>query len=452
MRHTYKIVTVVFVCTLCLTVNLHTQEQPPGAMPGETTTHIDLNLKEVPIQNALKVISAASGLNAVLDQDVQANVTIVLKDVHWRVALDSLLKTHGFTYAIQDNIIRVMTVTTKEKEKAAMQPLSTEVMRLNFAEADTLQGSLKTILSERGSIQTNVPTNALIITDTPEKLVEVQAMAKKLDIRTPQVMIEALIMSVKLEDDDRFGIDWTATHKERASRTAQQTLSPDLTDNLLQLTYGKTIFPKWNFTQTIQMYAEDKDTNILASPRILTLDNLAAQIEITEQVPYTFVSESTEGGSVSTTQFKDVGIKLYVTPHITKDEFISLKVKAEQSFVASFTSAGEPAIDSRKAETNFILRDGETVVIGGLRSKEKTVTTNKVPFLSDIPFIGRLFKKDVMVSENTELIIFITPHIIETTPLATIDDRKHQKSKEALDARSDFILRALDEMSEMTHK
>ncbi len=397
---------------------------------------ISLTFKDVNIEDALKVIAEASGLNIILDNDVKAKVSINLKEVPWQVALDNLLKTNEFTYKKQGNIIRIITMETLKREEETL-PLVTKIILLNFAKAEDIQKSLAKIISPRGTIEINIPTNSLIVSDSPEALSKIEEVVSKLDTRTPQVMIEALIISLKLTDTDKSGLDWTATSKKVPERYIQQSLKAPT--SAVDLFYGKTILPGWNFTSQLNLFEEDKRVNILANPRILTLDNLPAQIEINEQVPYTYVSTSTESSStVTSTQFKDIGIKLHVTPHITKDKIISLKVKGEQSFVASFVgSSNEPSIDSRKVETNFMLKDGDTVVIGGLKKKDYTNTVDKIPLLGDIPFIGKmLFSKIVKEAVNTELIIFITPRIMdESTVLTKKEESTLAKAKEELDKK-----------------
>lgn len=428
---------ILFLSLLSIYALVSAQEQAPqktkqGPEKIEVAESLlTLDFKDVDLKDALKIITQASGLNIVMDNDVKATVSITLKDVAWQTALDSILKTNELTYRFEGNIIRIMTLDTVKKETDTL-PLSTKVITLNFAKATDLQASLGKMISSRGNIQTNVNTNSLIVTDTPEILNKIENLASALDVRTPQVLIEALIMSVKLTDSDKFGMDFTLTHKQRPERKITQTLKAPST--VLDISLGKTIFPLWNLSETLSIFAEDKRVDILANPRVLTLDNLPAQIEILEQVPYTYTSQSTEGSStISSTQFKDVGIKLYVTPHITKDRFISLMVKAEQSFVASFVgTTNEPSIDSRKVDTNFMLKDGESVAIGGLRKKDNTTTIDKVPLLGDIPIVGKLFRKEVKEIVNTELIIFITPHIMESSLMTVKEEYKLEKSLKEL--------------------
>jgi type IV pilus assembly protein PilQ len=408
---------------------------------------ISLNLKDVNIEDALKIISEASGLNVILDKDVKAKISISLKDVTWQTALNNILKTNELTYKIDSNIIRVMSLTTLKKEDETL-PLTTKIITLSFAKAEDIQKSLTKIISARGSIEINIPTNSLIITDSPEILTKIEEVVGRLDTRTPQVLIEALIVSVKLTDAFHSGMNYTITDKKKGATHFNQVLYA--TDAIFDFYYGKTILPGWNFDARINFLASDERVTILASPKVLTLDNLAAQIEITEQVPYTYISTSTQSStSVTSTQFKDVGIKLYVTPHITKDKIISLSVRGEQSFKAGLVgTSNEPSIDSRKVETNFMLKDGDTAVIGGLKTKNVTNTITKVPILGDIPYIGKLLfsqvKKDTV--EN-ELIIFITPRVIDDDFLLTKKEQRNlqdaQEELAGLDKNKKKVLKSM---------
>jgi len=436
-------------------LNSKSEAVKSAEVPGNLIT---LDFKEVDLKDALKIITQASGLNIVIDNDVKATVTITLKDVFWQTALENILKTSGLTYKLDGGIIRVMTLETVKKEAETL-PVATKIITLNFAKVQDLEKSLNKMISARGNIQTNINTNSLIITDTPEILTKIEELTSKLDVRTPQVMIEALIVSVKLTDSERFGLDFTAANKKNAEKGLNRTITQSLKapSTIMDLYYGKTILPDFNLTAQLNLFAEDKRVKILANPRILTLDNLAAHIEITEQVPYTQTTASTQSSSaLSTTEFKESGIKLDVTPHITKDKFVSLSVKAEQSFVAAYVGAqsDQPAIDSRKVETNFMLKDGESVVIGGLRKKDNTTTTTKVPVLGDLPFLGRLFKREVKEVVTTELLIFITPKVMEDSLMTVKEEDVLEKTlheltpkltlKENADLREKEILKGLN--------
>lgn len=383
-------------------------ENEPTA-PGEEL--ISLDFENTDIKDVMRVLAQKGAVNIILGQDVAASVTIQLKDVTWGKALDIILKNYNLTYKKEENLIRIMSLEQLKQEEEKI-PLVTEIVSLDFANANDIKSSLVSMLSSRGSIQVNSRTNSLIITDIPDKVKIVKDIADNLDLRTPQVMIEALMADVKLTDQDQFGIDWSLkpnTAETEVKFTQSLQLAGTTTGNII---FNKTLLDNFDLTSLLEFWKENKRVNILANPRVMTLDNLTATIELSEQIPYTS-TQQTQQGSYSTTSFKDAGIKLYVTPHITtKENYISMNIKVTQSFRSGWTSDNQPIIDSRSAETNLMVKDSQTIVIGGLRKKEDTLTVDKVPILGDIPFIGAIFRKTNKDVTDIDLIIFVTPTII----------------------------------------
>lgn len=382
---------------------------------------ITLNFRNADIGEVIGVFAEKTGYNMVVGPDVSTVVNIELNNMPWEKALDVLLKNYNLTYKKEGNLIRIMTLEQLKREEEKI-PLVTKVIAFNFADAEEIKASFSSMLSSRGKIEVNRRTNSLIITDLPENIAAIETIASSLDGRTPQVMIEALLADVKVSDDEQLGIQWkiarnadkTAPYGKSAKAVYDQTLG--LSGSVAgAITFGQTLFKYTDLTFMLQLWQEQKRVNILAHPIIMTLDNQMAHIELTEQIPYTQQSQSTDASTVvASTAFKDAGIKLDVTPHITtKDNFISLNLKVEQSFRTGFTPDNQPIIDSRKAETNLLVKDGETIVIGGLRKKEDTVTIDKVPFLGDIPVFGLMFRRRTTAVTDVDLLIFVTPKIVE---------------------------------------
>ncbi|MCU0665660.1 MAG: secretin and TonB N-terminal domain-containing protein [Candidatus Omnitrophica bacterium] len=429
-KKTIAIITLIlFFMGMCPSLLLSQDQQ-------ETKTAsnlISLNLRDVNIEDALKVIAQASGMNVILDKDVKATVNINLKNVTWNTALDNILKTNQLTYKIQENIIRVMTLDSLKKEDDTL-PLSLKIISLNFARADEIQKSLTKMLSPRGNIEINASTNSLIISDSQETFPKLEEVISKLDTRIPQVMVETLIVSFKGSNTYRQGVDMTLmSNKHGTDRQYWQYPVGDQNGmaGVMDFSYAKPILSGLDLASTLRLFSEDARVNILANPKVMTLDNKEASIEILEQVPYQSQS-TTEQGTVVSTSFKDAGLKILVTPHITKDQFISLAVKGEHSYIAAYVN-NQPQIDARKIETNFMLKDGEVAVIGGLRKKDKTYTVTKVPVLGDIPFIGKiLFSKIVKTDVDNELIIFISPHIMETNLASSSEQINYKGAHEEL--------------------
>ena len=397
----------------------------PAAASGEKEAvkfPVDLDFRDADIKDVARAFSRISQTNIIVSDDVKAKITLRVQAADWKEALNMVLGAYNITMLEKD---KYLIITTVERRRQAEESgdLQTKVLSLNFVNVADVQKTLLSMLTSRGRIETDGRTNSLVITDILDRVNKIKEVALELDTRTPQVMIEAMILTVKLNDDEQMGVDWTITHKDRPERSLDQDLNLGKAGGL-DLRYGKTIFPWGNLTSLLEYWKEQKRVNILATPRVLTLDNLTATIELTEQVPYTETTESTQSSSaISTTQFKDIPITLFVKPHITKDNYIFMNIKTEQS-IHSGDVNNQPIIDSRKAETNVMVRDGETVVIGGLRKKEHTKTIDKLPLLGDIPYVGGLFRKTVATDVDTELVIFVTPHITTDTSLNEQDKKQ----------------------------
>lgn len=392
------------------------------AVAGELIT---VNFENIDISEVLRILSEKSHLNIVAGPDVKATVNLQLMDVPWEKALDVILRTYNLTYKKEPGLIRVMTLEQLKTEEEKV-PLATKIIKLNFSKVEQVKASFSTMLSARGKIETDSRTNSIIVTDLPENIDKIEAIATQLDTRTPQVMVETMMADVKLVDQDQLGIQWKfarnaswASPSQKAKAVVEQGASLLPTNSALSFIFGQTILKDTDLTATLSLWQEQKRVNILAHPQIMTLDNDTAHIELTEQIPYTQQTQSTQSSSaISSTAFKDSGIKLDVTPHITtKDNFVSMNLKVEQSFLSGFTPDNQPIIDSRKAETNLLVKDGETIVIGGLRKKEDTTTYDKVPFLGDLPLFGPLFRKKVKSVTDIDLLIFVTPRIITESRL-----------------------------------
>lgn len=405
---------------------------------------VDLDLREADMQDVARALSRISGKNIIVNDEVKAKVTMRVKGMNWKEALNMILETYGLTMLEKNNYI---VITTYEKRRAIEESgdLQTKIATLNFVDVTAIQKTLTSMLTKRGKMEADVRTNSLVITDIPEVVGTVEKIALQLDTKTPQVMIEAMMLTVKLNDDEKLGVDWDIIHKDRPEREIKQSLKlggAAGSDYFWQIKYGKTLLSWANFSATLEMLIEQKRAEILANPRVLTLDNLPANIDLTEQVPYTQQSTSTEStGSVTSVQFKDVPVKLIVKPHITKDNYIVMNVQTEQSYRSGYAlDTTQPIIDSRKAETNVMVRDGETIVIGGLRKKEDTETVDKLPLLGDIPFLGALFRKTVKSKVDTELIIFVTPYIANDSKVVELEKQRLEDLEARSNIRSELSL------------
>ena len=403
---------------------------------------ISLDFPDTSLSTVISVLSLKTGYKFITDSELaKRKIVLTLKDVTPEEAINALLDTYNLYYVRQgETNIYVI----KSKTDTVVTTVS-KVFFLNFPTAKDLEPVLKSKLSKNGTIASDEKSNAIIVNDTANNIDEIEQLIKTLDIPPLQVLLEAKIIDVKLDNHLQFGIDTTLY---RTDQTYKSPLS--LTSNLLPNTNtsvtsaASLLQPQVGYTQAfspgllsaggvgsglrvsllsdnmnIQAYVEalktDTNAKILTNPRLVVINNKEATIDIIEEVPYS--SQSTTGigtGVVSTTvAFKEVGIKLKVRPQINRDGTIILDISPEQSSIVSIASDGTPTVYTSKTNTTFMMENGETAVIGGLVKEEDTKTEYKVPLLGDIPILGNLFKKYDKEKIRTELTVIITAKILK---------------------------------------
>lgn len=429
----------------------------------ERPGYISIDFKEAEIGSVLRVLSAKSGVNIVAGKDVAGPVTIRLVDVPWEKALDVILRTYGYAYEKEGNIIRVTTV-----ENLAKEDLATEVFSLNYAKSQEVSVSIEEMLTERGKVKFDERTNLVIITDIPTNIYKIGQVIKSLDSQTPQVEIEAKIVEITLGKDERLGVDWQtqvvargakrpttapfSTWSSRGKMYPQPYTTETYTSNQitgiasdfdtrggLPVTNKENIqfstFPMaeanvgtdeffnfgtldfTGFQATMEFLLSRSDTEVLSNPSVTTLSNQEAKITVGTKWPvanYAY-SEQTNSWHIAGWEYIEYGILLNVTPVINKDDYITLKVKPEVSDAEGtidFEGAQVPIISTKEAEASVMIKDGQTLVIGGLTKNRTVNNKRKVPILGDIPILNLLFSKNEKVVEKRELLIFLTPHIV----------------------------------------
>ena len=397
--------------------------------PGNVT----LDLRDADIRNVLRILAYQSGVNIVAGPDVVGLVTIHLQDVPWQRALDVILSTYGYGYDRQGNIITVTTIENLKKRRedaqllAEQEPLGTKTFTLNFAKASAVVVSVEKMKTSRGSINFDERANTLIVRDIPSNIDLIGEVISVLDTTTPQVLIEAKVIETTLNNTENLGIDWvvkaTATGPKRphiwpfASRTTSNKFLPDAIPAApsADFSYG-TI----NFVQlqaVLELLRTRSDTNILSNPRIVTLDNQQAKIVVGSQYPiptYTY-NEQQARLQVSGWEYKDIGIIFDVTPHVNQAGFVTLDIEPQITDILDFVTVENtqlPRLSNETAKTQVMIKDGETLVIAGLIKDKLTDTKKKVPILGDVPVLGLLFQKSEKTKVKTDLLIFLTPHII----------------------------------------
>ncbi len=303
------------------------------------------------------------------------------------------------------------------------ETLVTEVFSLRTASAAQLEKTFSNLVSANGKVGIDNRLNSLVITDTAANLNRIRQAVTKLDVKSRQVMVEALIVNVKLTDKLKMGVDWTKLGS--ASTFFSQGLAATASTN----PYGKITFSAthgdWNIQGLIDFIETNKDVRILANPKVLVLNNQTAIIKTVKEIPYQELSQTSGGGNIGTTAFKEAGVILEVTPQIAEDGYIIMTIKPEQSAqidTVTVQSNQIPVIETRKADTILRVKDGQTIIIGGLRERQPTIQESKVPLLGDVPLVGALFRKVDNELIESELGIFITPHIYTDGELS--DDEK----------------------------
>jgi len=434
-----------------------TKEDPNKLIsgPGYRGERLSLNFQNIDVRSLLQVFADFTNLNIVTSDSVTGTLSLRLKDVPWDQALQIVLDSKGLASRRNGNVLWVAPrgeLATKEKAElesqqqvTELEPLRSQVFRLNYQRADDVRnmllgtgaagggaagGTASRILSKRGSLTSDARTNQLFVSDIPSKLEEVQAFLQKIDIPVRQVMIEARIV----EADDTFSRNLGAklgfaskTNGAGYGNTYTNVVSP-VTQNATWDNSPAISFPANGINGVnaasvavslfnagagrflaLELSALEADGRgkIVSSPRVVTADNIKALIEQGTEIPY---QQATSSGATSVS-FKKANLKLEVTPKITPDGNIFLDVDVNKDSVGIQTTNGF-AIDTKHVQTQVLVENGGTVVIGGIYTQNERTDINKVPLLGDIPVLGNLFKSTAKINNRTELLVFLTPRVL----------------------------------------
>ncbi|KFX84353.1 secretin [Ralstonia solanacearum] len=431
-----------------------TKEDPNKLIsgPGYRGERMSLNFQNIDIRSLLQVFADFTNLNIVTSDSVTGTLSLRLKDVPWDQALQIVLDSKGLASRRNGNVLWVAPrgeLATKEKAElesqqqvTELEPLRSQVFRLNYQRADDVRNMLlgtgtgaagataSRILSKRGSLTSDARTNQLFVSDIPSKLEEVQAFLLKIDIPVRQVMIEARIV----EADDTFSRNLGAklgfaakSNGSGIGNTYSNVVSPVTTngtwDNSSALSLPANGINGVNAASVavslfnagagrflaLELSALEADGRgkIISSPRVVTADNIKALIEQGTELPY---QAATSSGATSV-QFRKANLKLEVTPKITPDGNVFLDVDVNKDSVGTQTTNGF-AINTKHVQTQVLVENGGTVVIGGIYTQNERTDVNKVPLLGDIPVLGNLFKSTAKTNDRTELLVFLTPRVL----------------------------------------
>ena len=413
---------------------------------------LSLNFQDIEVRSVLQLLADFTDKNIVVSDSVKGNITLRLKSVPWDQALDIVLESKALAMRSNGNVIWVapaVELQAKEQQelqalqrKKALEPLVTEYIAINFAKAEemlTLIQSQSTgkrggsMLSDRGSVSVDKRTNTLLVQDTVSRVDQVRSMIKSLDVPVRQVSVEARIViasdSFGKELGARFGVTKIGSSGGITSGSSESTGSiasslasgtdvgvPSLSDRLnVNLpvvgaagSLGFSLLAK-DYLLDLELSALQAESkgDIVSSPRVVTADKKKALIEQGVEIPYLQASSS----GATSVSFKKAVLSLEVTPQVTPDEHVIMDLKVNQDTVGSIYS-GVPSINTREINTQVLVDNGQTVVLGGVHEETNNNDTTKVPVLSDLPYLGKLFQKNVKSTNKRELLIFVTPKIM----------------------------------------
>ncbi len=422
-----------------------------------TGEKLSLNFQDIEVRAVLQLIADFTELNLVASDTVKGKITLRLQNVPWDQALDLVLKTKGLDKRQVGNVLMVAPaaeIAARERQEIEtnkqlqeLAPLQTEYIRVLYANASELFSlfqssaasdgaeSTGSILSPRGQVIVDERTNSLLVTETPQKIEEIRRLLRLIDVPVRQVMIESRIVVANSDFAQDLGIKWggaIASNNEDPSSIA----SGSLTSNVIARETGTLVFPealvvdlgvqqagatsfavdyvsdRLNLTAELSALESNGEGEVVSQPKVITGDKQQATIKSGQQVPYL---ESSSSGR-TTVKFKDAVLKLDVTPNITPDDRIIMDLVINQDEVGGFIN-GEfnsqiPIIDTTELVTQVLVDNGETIVLGGVFQLQDLTSVTKTPFLGDIPYLGRLFRRTSQSKEKTETLIFITPRIL----------------------------------------
>jgi len=448
----------VVVCLSCAIAVAQTGNEEPEEKANLTELEqrmqkrISIDVNDQPIDLVIRQLVEQANLNYIKSPNVIGNVTVTFKDVPLEEALSNILAVHNCLYVPTDNVIRII---TSAEMVAKAEPILTESFEIVYADAEKVVEALDKFKSPQGSVSSIKGTSHIIVTDTESKMGKIKDLLEKIDRITPQILVEARIYDITSTDKLDLGFDWYAGRRTNAN-VAGFPINDDIivdkggidtyigskTDPFILGQFSAPVGSKTDATTIggfrfgilnsdvdlnvlFQAKNEITDAKLLANPRILVLDNETALFDIVTEHPY--VERTISGGQITeTVKFKDVGVKLTVTPHVTREGMLRLHILPEFGVFVTrvvVATSNVPVVDTRKVDTIALVRDGQTVVLGGMRKKAVSKAIGKIPLLGDLPLVGGLFKIEGEDTGVNELIVFITPRIIEQEPVLSLDEQ-----------------------------
>jgi type IV pilus assembly protein PilQ len=408
---------------------------------------VSVNFRNTPIEDVIRSLADQSDVDIIKSPKVIGNVTATLTDVPLEEALQNILAAHGFGYIASSNMIRIVPL---EEMSEISERLISRIYRINYANVKDVEESLKKFVSPRGSLSCNVGTSNIVVTDSESKIKAIDTFIEEVDRITPQIEVEARIYDITSKDRMDLGVEWQVGRNTTYGLSNAIGTNPTagrqwpFTTGTFSAATGKTESTTgslrfgWlnagvDLDVILRAQQENLDAKLLANPRILVLDNEKANIKIIQEIPYQELTETSGGGSIGTIAFREVGVELEVTPHLTRERMIRLLLVPKFSVQTGTVDVGtetksfpQPVIDRREAHTTLLIEDRQTVVLGGLRKKDVSKQVNKIPFLGDLPLAGAAFRYEGESTTTSELVVFVTPKLVEKPVLEPVAQQQYQ--------------------------
>ncbi|MEX0605638.1 MAG: type IV pilus secretin PilQ [Marinobacter sp.] len=407
-----------------------------------TGDKLSLNFQDIEVRSVLQLIADFTGLNLVASDTVSGSITLRLQNVPWDQALDLILKTKGLDKRQIGNVLLVAPadeIAARErlelettKQIAELAPVRLDIIQVNYAKAADIVALIQAdeeLISDRGFVSSDARTNTISVRESTDKLEQIRRLVTTWDVPVRQVLIEARLVRAQTDLAEELGVRWGAAGRSDANGGSNNFgfggaigqgqlgnnvdlggLNVDLgvsRANTSSVSFGY-IGSDFLVDLELSAFESDGQAEIVAQPKVVTADRQTARIQSGEEIPY---QEASSSGATSVS-FKEAVLSLEVTPQITPDDKIIMDLTVNQDSRGEVTN-GVPSINTNEVTTQVLVRNGETVVLGGIFQSETSTTITKTPFLGDIPYLGRLFTRKTSLDERSELLIFITPKILK---------------------------------------
>lgn len=411
---------MIMLALSCSLFQIVAAQSPTGAKDPSVPIE-NLTFQAADVRSVIRFLADYGQVNVVVAPNVQGSVTISLRNVTWEQALKIIGQTYDLSVVFEkDGYIRVLPSPDFRKEqteldkhnmeKETLARLDVKIVRLANTAANELVSSVKSLMTDRGKVDADERTNSLILQEVPENIDKLITFIKELDRPARQIKISAQILEISSKDANELGIDWSAAGKyapnsdrsisQEATQTGNKVTEDFIKYNIVAVQRG------WDINATVAAIVSTGKGKIIAHPEITTVDNKEARIQMGQRVP---IKQFDQSGNV-VIQFEEIGTILRVTPHITAENQILMHLKPERS-----TLQPDPSgiiINTNNAETNVVVNNGQTAVIGGLTTQDEVESESGVPVLKDIPLVGMVFRYSQKSVENRDLVIFVTPTIV----------------------------------------